>query len=218
MSESHSDRGASRLFHTIIVVGAFGAVACGGTVTETSPDGEQPATGGAAGGTGGTGGWATGGTALGTGGLPQNTGGGIVLPTGGTGGTFCSSGTGGVFGVGGSTPEACLEWDDFVCSDKTTHQCWCDPSQPAVQSDCAPSTYLLWHYPLARLCLQAVQGPGDCAFPAQYQSVWVEETESYVYVCDPYSPLGECDCDPGAFTCQSYDPPTNCQCYVGILK
>ncbi len=218
MSDSHSDRGASRLFHTIIVVGAFGAVACGGTVTETSPDGEQPATGGTTGGAGGTGGWATGGTAVGTGGQPQNTGGGIVLPTGGTGGTFCDAGTGGVFGVGGASPDSCLEGDDFVCSDDTARYCWCDPSQPDVQSDCAPSTYLHWHYPLARNCLPAVGGPDECAYPAQYQALWVDETASLVYVCDPGAPLSECDCDPGTFTCQSYDPPTNCQCYVGILK
>jgi hypothetical protein len=219
MSESHTDRGASRLFHTIIVVGAFGAVACGGTVTETSPDGEPTASGGTPSGMGGgpgSGGIGTGGALVGTGGLPQNTG-GIVL---GTGGTVACGGasTGGVFGVGGASPETCLEWDDFVCADETTTLCWCDPSQPDAQEDCAPSTYLLWSYPLSRTCVPAVAGPEACEYRAQYSQTYVEELASTVNICDPHAPLVECDCPEGTFSCQSYDPPTSCFCFVGILK
>ncbi len=223
MGTSSRDCGAARLFHTIVVLGAFGT-GCGGSVAQDVDDGGPHATN--TGGTAATGGTvsaggtvAVGGGQPGSGGTAPGTGGVLgsgAANTGGianTGGTRATGGTNG----GGETvqsPDECLEWDDYRCVDESTLYCVCDPSQPDEPTDCDPGRYLIFEMPYERICVPPAAGPEDCAYPAQYN--W--STYGEAYVCNPYAPLREEDCGSAYFSCLSYDPPTQCQCYVGILK
>jgi hypothetical protein len=206
--------GASRLFHTIVVLGAFGT-GCGGSAAQGVDEGDPEATD--TGGKAGTGGAVSVGGTVGVGGSASSTGGIVGVGGANTGGTPSVGGANGGKNGGSETvqsPDECLEWDDWRCVDETTLYCVCDPSQPDEQADCDAGRYLVFEMPYERICVPPAAGPEDCSYPAQYAPSPYGEA----YVCNPYAPLREEDCTNGGFSCLSYDPPTQCHCYVGILK